>query len=242
MSVTTLLRRAALIAAALVLGLAVFAWWKLQPHSDPQALPAALVSLQTDDGQRLLESADARADYAPLEDAFEPQSLASFCGVASSVTVLNAMGQHLSQETFFNQDTNVVRSRLRVIFGGMSLPELAALLEAHGADVTVHHADTSTPDAFRAAVETNLNRPNDFILVNYQREALGQGRVGHISPLAAYDRDTDKVLILDTASHKYPPTWAPLNLVFDAMNTVDTASGKTRGFLEVAHPSDPRKR
>ena len=48
------------------------------------------------------------------------------------------------------------------------------------------------------------------MLVNYQREVLGQRRVGHISPVAAYDQASDSVLILDTATYNYPATWVPL--------------------------------
>ena len=51
---------------------------------------------------------------------------------------------------------------------------------------------------------------------------------------AAYDGDADKVLVLDTARHKYPPTWVPVELLFIAMSTLDSSSGKTRGFVEVA--------
>ena len=224
----------AALMVTLVLAFAGFVGWKLQPRPDPQPLPAALTALGSVEGQRLLKDADALADYRPLSDAFEHQSLISFCGVASGVTVLNAMGRDVTQRTFFTDDTDAVRSRFQVMFGGMSLHELAGLLEAHGAAITFEHAESSTLEEFRAALETNLARRGDFMLVNYQRDVLGQGRVGHISPLAAYDRDTDKVLILDTAGHKYPPTWVPVELLFSAMSTVDPSTGKTRGFIEVA--------
>jgi len=39
---------------------------------------------------------------------------------------------------------------------------------------------------------------------------------------------------MDTASHKYPPTWVPLPMLFDAMNTTDSASGMRRGYIEIA--------
>ena len=80
----------------------------------------------------------------------------------------------------------------------------------------------------------NLEEPGDFILVNYQREVLGQRRVGHISPIGAYDAETDRVLILDTASYNYPPTWVPLTQLYSAMAAIDPASGRARGFVEVA--------
>ena len=80
----------------------------------------------------------------------------------------------------------------------------------------------------------NLSTPGDYLVVNYQREVLGQNKVGHISPLAAYDRETDTVLILDTASYSYPPTWVPVADLFAAMATTDRSSGKSRGFVEVS--------
>ena len=44
---------------------------------------------------------------------------------------------------------------------------------------------------------------------------------GHISPLAAYDADTDRFLILDVSRFKYPPVWVGTAELFTAMNTTD---------------------
>jgi hypothetical protein len=95
--------------------------------------------------------------------------LRSYCGVASSVTVLNSLGRSLDQSTFFDVDS-------------------------------ADHADAISLDGFREIVRDNLQEPDNFVLVNYQREVLGQRRVGHISPIAAYDEESDLVLILDAAS------------------------------------------
>jgi hypothetical protein len=43
------------------------------------------------------------------------------------------------------------------------------------------------------------------VIVNYLRKAIGQEKGGHISPLAAYDAETDRFLILDVSRYKYPP-------------------------------------
>ena len=148
--------------------------------------------------------------------------------------MLSALGREVDQGSFFTAAASDVRPRRKVMMGGMSLPDLAGLLGAHGAAVSVQHATDSDLDAFREAVIRNLSTPGDYLLVNYQREVLGQNKVGHISPLAAYDRETDTVLIMDTASYSYPPTWVPVADLFAAMATTDRSSGKSRGFVEVS--------
>ena len=155
-------------------------------------------------------------------------------GVATGVTVLGAFGRESDQWDFFTSDASKVRSRFEVTFGGMSLPDLEGLFEAHGIDATRTHAADSSVDAFRAVLNRNLANSDDYLIVNYQRELLGQRQVGHISPVAAYDAETDSVLILDTAAHKYPHTWVPVGMLFDAMSAVDSATGKSRGYLEVS--------
>jgi hypothetical protein len=146
----------AVFIAALALGFAGFVWWKLQPRPDPQPLPAALVAHDSAEGKSLIEGADARADYQPLSDAFEHQTLVSFCGVASGVTVLNAMGRNLTQRTFFTDDTDPVRSRFQVMFGGMSLPELAGFV--HVDEARLHRARAQPAGWFRGRLTCVLVR------------------------------------------------------------------------------------
>jgi hypothetical protein len=40
-------------------------------------------------------------------------------------------------------------------------------------------------------------------------------------------------LLLDVASYKYPPVWVSAEALCKAMNTLDSDSGKTRGFVVV---------
>jgi hypothetical protein len=72
-------------------------------------------------------------------------------------------------------------------------------------------------------------------LVNYLRKAIGQEAGGHISPLGAYDEDTDRFLILDVTRYKYPPVWVEAAALFGAMNTIDSDNNdKTRGYVSVS--------
>jgi hypothetical protein len=72
------------------------------------------------------------------------------------------------------------------------------------------------------------------VLVNYLRSAIGQERGGHISPVAAYDADTDRLLVLDVSRYKYPPVWVEAAALFEAMDTPDADNAdRSRGFLVV---------
>jgi hypothetical protein len=218
----------------LILAFSGFVGWKLYPHENPQPLLFPLVSSTSEEGVALLESSEVRVDYSKLSKTFQAQKLASYCGVASSVAVLRAMGKDVNQSNFFTDGTSKVRSQLKVMFRGMSLPVLGAMLEAHGVKVSVHYADQSSVEQFRSVIEKNLANADDYLIVNYQRKLLGENPMGHISPLAAYNRKSDEVLIMDTTSNKYPPTWVPVDMLFDAMMTTDPASGKMRGYIEVS--------
>lgn len=229
------LRRALVIAAStLALG-AGAAVWQLAfraPAVEPLPLPAHLVSLTAAEGQRLLADGAASADYQPLVSLFEAQRRPAFCGVASSVVVLNALrppGRRITQAGFFDD----LVTELQVTFTGMTLRQLGQLLRRHGAEVDVVFAQDSNVAAFRAVARANLGRSGDHVLVNYQRGVLGQREGGHISPLAAYNAAADRFLVLDVASYRYPPVWVATVDLWNAMNTVDTASGRTRGFVVV---------
>jgi len=213
--------------------LAATAWYMLQPRPEALALPDTLIAADSDQGRTLLARSGARADHAALAEHFEAQRLASYCGVASSVIALNALGRPADQQSFFTDAASAVRGEWAVTFGGMSLPHLAGLLAAHGVEAEAVHAAEMTVDAMRERVRDELKRPGDILLLNYQRSELGQVAGGHISPLAAYDAESDRVLILDTAAHRYPPVWAELTAVHRAASAIDDASGLSRGLVSV---------
>ena len=118
----------------------------------------------------------------------------------------------------------------------MTLDEVQQLLSSHGCSTVkkVHASDCSV-DEFRRDVVEHLSRSDSSraVIVNYSQGVLGQGvPYGHISPLAGYDATTDRILILDT----WPTThecWARVDSLHEAMNSVDTVTGKTRGYCAV---------
>src|SRR5690242_14568357 len=56
-----------------------------------QPLPPTLISLDSEEGQKLLIESKSNRDYFALSSRFLTQRSTSYCGVASSVMVLNAM-------------------------------------------------------------------------------------------------------------------------------------------------------
>eukprot|EP00041_Stephanoeca_diplocostata_P018009 m.373684 g.373684 ORF g.373684 m.373684 type:complete len:293 (+) comp20888_c0_seq8:96-974(+) len=89
----------------------------------------------------------------------------------------------------------------------------------------------SSPEHLRGLLLESLCRPSMRILLNYHMSSLGQSPFGgHISPIAGYNIQTERVLIMDTWPHT-EPVWAPLQAVWQAMCHVDLEAGKSRGLL-----------
>jgi len=217
---------------ASVLVLACALLWQVAftaPSFDPQPLPSNLIAQSSIEGRVLARHAPS-ADLQPLADAFEAQQRPAYCGVASTVIVMNALRRtRLAQSGVIGDWLTT----LRVTLGGMTLDELGRLLGRHGVAVEVVHADAQTLDGFRSRLRDNLGRSGDYVLVNYQRSALGQRSGGHISPVAAYSEASDRFLVLDVAAHRYPAVWVRSADLWAAVHTVDPASGLTRGFVVV---------
>ncbi|UQA60091.1 phytochelatin synthase family protein [Polyangium aurulentum] len=227
---------ALLLAAALLLSAA-------SARADRALLPPSLVALDSPEGQRLLVGASAREDFFHLVHTYVSQERPSYCGVASCVTVLNALPiaapePAFNQVNFFNPAAQRIRSAEDVGRGGMALDDLGDLLRAHPVEVKVVHASDTTLEDFRAAVSKNLGNANDYVIVNYERSEVGQESLGHISPLAAYDAPSDRFLLLDVARYKYPPVWVPAADLFRAMRTTDPTTGQSRGFVLVSPAPD----
>ena len=228
--------------AAVVLSLFAVA----EPRAETLPLPADLVALPSEQGEALLFGAEARSDFVPLSAQFVTQVNPAFCGPATIAMVLNALelprppsdatlGLGLfDQDNVFSAAAEAAKPRAEVLRGGMTLDDLGAFLGSYGLDVAVTHAGDSSLDTFRDTAVAGLNDRDRFVLVNYLRSAIGQEKGGHISPLAAYDADTDRFLVLDVSRYKYPPIWVEAEALFGAMETPDADNGgRSRGFVVV---------
>ena len=209
-------------------------------------LPDNLTGFSTRDGEVYFTESDAREAYFPLADNFLTQKTQSYCGVASIVMVLNALGvpapavpeyepyRTFTQDNVLDEQTDKVLPRETLAKQGMTLDQIGGILALEPVKAEVHHASDSSVEEFRKLASAYLRERGHFVIVNYLRKALGEQKGGHISPLAAYDAKTDRFLVLDVARYKYPPVWVKTADMFAAMNTPDAANGdKSRGFVLV---------
>ncbi|MDJ0735881.1 MAG: phytochelatin synthase family protein [Nostocaceae cyanobacterium] len=207
----------------------------------------SLIPFNSDPGEKLLVESKSREDFFPLTMHFVTQDNLAYCGVATMVMVLNALKipapetpkyrqyRIFTQDNLFNNQATQKVLRPEVVSRrGMTLEQLGALFASYDVDTKVYHAENTSLKEFRKLAASNLKQPGNFVVVNYLRKEIGQNRGGHISPLAAYNEKTDRFLILDVSRYKYPPVWVKAADLWKAMNTIDSDSRKTRGFVFVS--------
>jgi len=179
----------------------------------------------------------------PVDEALFPAEYRA--GLPPSMTPVMP---RYTQGTFFDARFEKVKPKAR-FFGapaadgsrdpGLQLRQLHGILLEHGLSATLRVVD----DAFDAAIVRrellkNLETPGDYVLVSYTRAALGQPGAGHISPLAAYDAQSDSVLVLDVNPSRAPFVWVPMDALIAAMRTKDTV--ENRGYLLITEGAKPK--
>jgi len=217
-----------------------------EPAAEPAFAQPAVVYWDSAEGKALRARIPADADYWQLAPNFAAQITQSYCSVASAVTVLNAMPiakpvdptyapyAYFTQTNFFTPEVEKVISAKTVLAMGMTREEMAGTLSREGVTAISIGGDTFTEEGLRTLLKKALGDDGRFVLANYYRGTLGQVGGGHWSALAAYDAQSDSVLILDVAKYKYPPAWVSISLLQQAIATTDTTSGKARGLVIVS--------
>ena len=205
-----------------------------------------LVYLNSSAGAQRLLQADYNRQYFAVQPFVDTQENLAFCGPASMAAVLNSLPRetrpvapqlnpfpYFTQDTFFNQNTHAIKTREAALRSGLTLQQSTEMFRQFGVNADNFFGDQLTESTFRDLITTALGESNTRLVVNFDRQALGQLGRGHFSPIAAYDSATDSVLILDVAKFKYPPFWVSVADLLKAMDTIDTDSGKSRGLIRV---------
>lgn len=214
------------------------------------ATPAAaeLVYLTEPEGQSRFMESELHSDYFSLASYLEFEQVVTFCGPASVAAVANSLDiprpspdrlyswTLFTQDLLFNEANQKLKPYAHVEHEGLTLAQLDTFIENVGMNADHYFADETSVEDLREALRTTLSDPNARFIANYSRKALPQDGDGHISPVAAYDEDTDTVLILDVAKYKYPPVWVTIETLHAGMTMKDSSSNRSRGFVIVSKP------
>ena len=211
-------------------------------------LPEALVPFSTPAGRQLFrEALDAGTleAFFPLIEQFHTQADPSFCGLASLVMALNALGVDPGRvwrgpwRWFSEELLDCCTPLTEVQRTGVTLEQVMCLARCNGAEGTLARPGTRGIDGFRADVHAATRSSERVLVLGYSRATLGQTGAGHFSPIGGYHAASDRLLVLDVARFKYPPYWAPLPLVFDAMLERDALTARERGWLVLHRRGTP---
>ena len=210
------------------------------------AAEPALIYWNSDAGKVLRARIPADADYWQLSPWFAEQINQTYCSVASAITVLNALpirkpvdpiyapNAYFTQSNYFTPEVAKVVSPQTVLAQGMTRDEMVQTLVRQGVKAVSIAGDSIDDKGLRTLLQKAMGDDGPFVLVNYLRSAVGQEGGGHWSVLAAYDAQSDRVLILDVAKYMYAPAWVGIDTLQKAIATVDTTSNKSRGLVVVS--------
>jgi glutathione gamma-glutamylcysteinyltransferase len=202
-------------------------------------LPADAVEFSSPPGRRLFAEALAAGGldgYFPLAEQFHTQAEPSFCGLGSLVVALNALAIDPGRlwkgpwRWFSEELLDCCVSLDEIRRRGLDLDELTCLARCNGAEVELHRADRADLAAWRTSLGAAA-RGDGVVIASYDRGALEQTGAGHFSPIGGYHAAQDLALVLDVARFKYPPHWIGAERLWRAMQPIDPATDRARGWM-----------
>lgn len=157
---------------------------------------------------------------------------------------------YLNQNEFFNDKTDKIKERAIINYQkplkksgentaesydpGLNLSDFKKFLSIHRLKAKINYvSDNSLPqiNQFRDHLKKILTDKNKFLIANFDGKIFQAKTNGHISPIVAYDENSDSILVLDVALHKNTWYWIELNKMIEAMHSKD--GDNFRGYLIV---------
>lgn len=207
-----------------------------------EILPNNLISLSSPTGLEILRR-NLNVDLLKLLSNFTTQDTPTYCGIASLVMVFNTMNiqgspiifkntdlHYFSQENFFNKEVNKIILKEEILKNGMKLDQLKKIVDLYYKKNEMFPSNTINYMKFKNIIISSLNNKK-YIIANFLRSKIGEKGGGHFSPVAAYDKETDRFLVLDVSRYKYPAVWVTASDLWNAVNTFDDTD--PRGFLVI---------
>ena len=207
-------------------------------------LDDSLISFNSKEGKDLLQRSQHKNDVFNLMPYFATQQTLTYCGPTSASMILNASNlqrptslllapyQLFEQDNFFTPEVLNITTPAKVGMGGMTIDELSDAIKTFKLNVHLHRGTQISETRFRQDAINAVSSNTQFIIVNYHRQALNQVGSGHFSPLAAYDKKSDRFLLLDVSRFKYPAVWVKTTDLYQAIiSNADLNEGLSRGYL-----------
>jgi len=222
--------------------IAVSQWRKRKHRRTTTNWVSSLTELDSTEGKRRLRDSQLRgsSQNARLMNNHKKQRHPCFCGVTTTAIVLSTVrtGKPFQEVKMFDDLPPEFADKLsydRAASSGVNLKELSLLMQAHGLQTQLVHANESSVDDFRSSIVEHVTESSStFVVPNFLLRKLGyEAEGGHISPLSAYDEVSDSVLLLDVWP-SYPFVWVAIPHLFQAMQTMDESAGAFRGFVVVS--------
>ncbi|KAG0454143.1 hypothetical protein HPP92_025447 [Vanilla planifolia] len=180
--------------------------------------------------------------FFKLISYFQTQSEPAYCGLASLSVVLNALAIDPGRKwkgpwRWFDESMLDCCEPLdKVKAEGIAFRKVACLARCSGAKVKAFHTNKSSLNDFRDHIIQCTSSEDCHLIASYHRKPFKQTGTGHFSPIGGYHAGRDMALILDVARFKYPPHWVALELLWEAMDTIDETNGHHRGFMLITKP------
>ncbi len=116
---------------------------------------------------------------------------------------------------------------------GYQLRQLDEMLRANGVITRLTIVDDNKVEQdIRTELVENLKHRGDYVIVAYLREAVGQRGGGHISPVGAYDAESDSFLVLDVNPASADWVWMSTGRLVKGMRTFDRVENRGYIFIE----------
>lgn len=208
-----------------------------------RTLPPPSIEFASPEGKKIFTEAlqnGTMNGFFKLISYYQTQSDPAFCGLATLSVVLNALAIDPGRKWkgpwrwFDDSMLDCCEPLGKIQSQGITFGKVACLARCNGAKVEPFRSDQTNIDDFRNRLISCSSSEDCHVIVSYLRTPLNQTGIGHFSPLGGYHAERDLALILDVARFKYPPHWVPVTFLWNAMNTIDQATGQHRGYMIIS--------
>lgn len=201
------------------------------------------ISFASAEGQQIMAEADREGSAEGLLDlriSFRAGLLPGLYGLGSISCVMNAIDTALGRtwncrgHLDFLLDT--CDSVEKVTADGLTFGKLAFLAFSNGAKVEVFRGNQCTIDNFREHVFKCATSMDTYMISVFDRARFKLSYGSHVTPIGAYHAGRDLVYLLDVSDSIYRSFWIPLTFLWEAMTSIDKASGNNTGFMVLSSP------